>query len=114
MKTNLNAADFELEDDKPTRKPRPKKPKARTEYLGKLHILLTKGLPDMVDEQGILDTRALAKYLGISYQALYKWFEREQIPPKRIGGILVLSKKQKKHEGFSPLVRDDFWEFMSR
>ncbi len=116
MKSKIKNADddFGLDDDRPSRKPR-SKPKRRNEYLGKLHELLTKGLPDFVDDAGILDTKKVADLLGISFQALYKWFERDQIPAKRIAVIVTLSKKQKKKgESFSPLVRDDFWEFLSQ
>jgi hypothetical protein len=100
---------------KTTRRAPYRKRTVRTTFLGPLHVLLTKGLPDLVDEGGVLDTRKLAVLVGISYQALYKWFERNQVPSKRIGILINLSKKQKKvKEGFSPLVRDDFWEFLAR
>jgi hypothetical protein len=75
--------------------------------LGPLHALLTRGLPSFVDVTGTLRTPDLAKYLGISYQALYKSFERNRIAPKRAKAIILLSK-----QGPSPLCYDDFVEFM--
>lgn len=102
--------------------PKPKRRKAvQQKDLGKLHALLLRGLPDFVDEDGLLDVRKLSTKVGISYQAIYKWFEREQIGAKRINRIVELSQSTKKRPkptvvngkkvSWSPLQRDDFWEF---
>lgn len=72
--------------------------------LGPLHALILKGLPDWVDEKGFLRTYDLATYLGISYQALYKIFERKKISPKRVKALVVLSSGK--------MTLDDFAEFM--
>ena len=72
--------------------------------LGPLHALLLKGLPDWVDQNGLLRTYDLAKYLGISYQALYKIFDRNKIAPKRVKALVHLSE--------GALTLDDFAEFM--
>lgn len=106
-------SDFGLEP----RRPKPKRNKTRrTEYLGGLHKLLTRGIPDLVDAAGVLDTRVLAKEVGVSYQAVYKWFERNQVPSKRIKTLIRLSKstKKKPRTDWTPITRDDFWEFLSR
>lgn len=72
--------------------------------LGPLHALLTRGLPDWMDAKGFLRTHALAAYLGISYQALYKIFDRNRISPKRVKALVLLSEGK--------LTLDDFAEFM--
>ena len=95
---------------------------ARAKDLGPLHKLLTRGLPDFIDENGVLDVRKLAIPVGISFQALYKWFENNQVSAKRLETILHLSANTKKVPApasnggveWVPLVRDDFWEFLSR
>lgn len=114
-KQHINVDDDLGLDIRPTRKSRASGTKKRVEYLGKLHELLSKGLPDLIDQNGILDVKKLAGHLGISFQAVYKFFKNDQIPTKRIPTILALSKTQKKGgENFKPLVRDDFWEFLSK
>ncbi len=72
--------------------------------LGPLHALVARGLPDWIDSQGRLRTHDLAKYLGISYQALYKSFERKRIAPKRVKALILLSENK--------LTYQDFLEFM--
>lgn len=78
--------------------------KTRVRDLGPLYALLLRGLPDWTDEWGRLRTHDLAKYLGISYQALYKSFERERIAPKRVKALIRLSEDR--------LCYEDFLEFM--
>ena len=81
----------------------------RGENLGKLHSLLQKGFPDHRNADGTFAAKRLAKDLGVSYQAVYKWFERERIAPKRIVKIVELSKKQvKANPASDALVFDDF------
>lgn len=112
--------DFGIDND---RYPKPKRDKtSRAKDLGPLHALLTRGLPDFLDKKGELDTRKLAKEIAISYQALYKWFENSRVSKKRLATILHLSentknKPTKEANGgvkWEPLVRDDFWDFLSR
>ena len=107
-----------MEEAKTTRRPR----KARD--LGPLHEVLKRGLPGFVDENGVLDVRAIAKEMGISYQAVYLMFTRGSISKKRINAVCYLSKKTKpsqrpktvvvdgKETPWKPLVLDDFWPFM--
>ena len=78
----------------------PKTPKD----LGALHALIKGQLPDWVDETGFLRTYDLAAYLGISYQALYKIFDRNKIAPKRAKALVLLSEGR--------LTLEDFAEFM--
>lgn len=116
--TNTNFDELGLDDNG---YPKPKRRKSlMTKDLGKLHALLVKGLPDYVQD-GILDVTRLSEVVGISFQAIYKWFEREQIGAKRIKMIVELSVNTKnrpkptivegKKVGWSPLQHDDFWEF---
>lgn len=78
--------------------------KPRGRDLGPLHALLLRGLPDFVDATGLLRTPEIAKYLGISQQALYQAFQRNRIAPKRAKGIILLSENR--------LTYEDFVEFM--
>lgn len=88
-------------------------PPAKVKDLGTLNKLLIRGLPDWLDESGALMTYDLAKYLNVSYQAAYKWFSRNRIPPKRIPALVKLSAESKKRpEGFAPLTADDFMGFL--
>lgn len=93
-------------------RPDTKQPR-KVKDLGKLNNLLIRGLPDWLDDDGILRTYDLAKYLGVSYQAAYKWFDRNRIPPKRIPSLVKLSAESKaRPEGFEPLNTEDFLGFL--
>lgn len=103
-------------------KPKRKKPAPPAE-LGKLHAILVEGLPDYLDENGGLNVRKVSAKIGISFQAMYKWFDREQISAKRIKAIVQLSENTQnrpkpklvngKKVSWQPLQHDDFWEFMA-
>lgn len=81
--------------------------------LGPLHALLVKGLPDYIDENGVLESRRLAEYLGISYQALYASYGRKRMSRKNINAIVKLSHDSvKRAEDFEPLTHEKFWEFV--
>lgn len=92
--------------------------------LGPLHDLLTRGLPEYVDEGGMLDVKRLAIDLSVSYQSVYHIFTRGSISKKRINQVLELSKRTKpanrpetmvvsgREVLWSPLVLDDFWAFI--
>ncbi|RID91840.1 hypothetical protein D2N39_11420 [Gemmobacter lutimaris] len=80
--------------------------------LGQLHALLRRGLPDFTHD-GIFEAKRFARTIGVSYQAIYKWFDRERISPNRVARIIELSEETTEWpEGFVPLKRDDFWPFM--
>jgi hypothetical protein len=91
----------------------------KTRDLGPLHELLVRGLPDWLNETGALRAYDLAKYLGISYQALYAQFARKRVGPKRVNALIELSAKSKKlnpespdyDEDFKALTYDDFANF---
>ena len=92
--------------------PTTKQPR-KVKDLGSLNKLLIRGLPDWLDADGVLLTYDLAKHLNVSYQAAYKWFERNRIPPKRIPALVKLSAESKSRpEGFEPLSADDFMGFL--
>ena len=92
----------------------PKRKRARkARDLGQLHALLIRGLPDWVDEDGLLRVYDLAKYIGISYQAAYAFLARERVPPKRINALIYLSERSKNGgDDFVPLTHSDFAEFL--
>lgn len=100
--------------------PRTKRKAPKVNDLGPLHQLLRTGLPAFVDDDGVLDIRALSKEMGISYQAVYLMFQRGSISKKRIAMVLELSKATKPSQRpswksdvkWAPLTMDDFWPFM--
>ena len=108
----------QVDESKTTRRPR------KAKDLGPLHDLLKRGLPGYVDDNDVLDVRAIAKEMGISYQAVYLLFQRGSISKKRIATVCHLSAKTKpslrpktvmvegKEVAWTPLVLDDFWPFM--
>lgn len=101
--------DLSLADTEITKRKRPRK--ARD--LGRLHALLIRGLPDWVDEDGLLLSYDIAKELGISYQAIYRIYKNERIPPKRIAALIELSAQSRKRgDDFAPLTHEDFAEFL--
>ena len=93
--------------------------------IGPLRKLLTRGLPEYCVD-GVLDVNRLSDTLGISYQAMYKWFDRDMISVKRITEICALSKATREVNrpaamvvddrlvSWSPLEPNDFWAFMGR
>ena len=88
--------------------------------LGRLHALLIRGLPDWIDDDGILMLKEIAKYVGVSPQAAYMWLARESIMPKRIAALVLLSEQSTKPfpvnqvtgEAYGPLTKGDFYEFL--
>ena len=98
----------------------PRKPKD----LGPLHELVKRALPGFVGDADVLNVRALAKEMGVSYQAIYLMFQRGSISKRRINQICYLSKKTKpalrpetivvdgNEVPWTPVVLDDFWPFM--
>lgn len=95
--------------------PAKRKGSDRTKSLGPLYDLLKGGLPQYVNN-GSLMVKRIAPKLGISYQAMYGWFERNTVSPARIDDLVALSKEaeDKMYSDFKPLCRDDFWPFMGR
>lgn len=62
------------------------------ETLGPLHELLIRGLPDYV-VAGTLDVKGkLAPHFAISYQAVYKWFERNRVSARRMHDLIKMSE----------------------
>lgn len=108
-----------MDESNTTRAPR------KVKDLGPLHELLKRGLPEFVDDDGVLDVAAVAERMGISKTAVYYFFSRKSISKKRIAMVLELSKKTKprkrpatmivngKQVPWSALTLDDFWPFMN-
>lgn len=101
------------------RYPRKRRKARQLDDLGRLHVLMTQGLPSYCDEDGVLDVKGkLAGALGCSYQAVYSMFKRESISRKRADQVVHLSEQTPavlRPDGWrGPLVRDDFWEFLGR
>lgn len=92
------------------------------ETLGPLHELLIRGLPDYV-ENGTLDVKGkLAPHFAISYQAIYKWFERGRVSARRMHDLINMSEASKnapetmivegKEVPWAPLTMKDFAPFI--
>ena len=98
--------------------PKKRKRARRNMDLGRLSDLITRGLPAYCDETGLLDVRnKLAPALGCSYQAVYNMFKRGTLPRRRVDQIVHMSATtpaELRPDGFEPLNRDDFWEFLGR
>ena len=91
----------------------PKKRARKARNLGKLHALLIRGLPDWVDDDGLLRVYDLARYIGCSYQAVYKWLDREKLSGKRIKALVLLSEQTSRGpDGFAPLTYEGLAEFL--
>jgi hypothetical protein len=100
--------------------PAPKTKKARKAKALTLEQVLYNGLPHYrMEYRGylILDSKRLARDMGISYQALYQWFVRNRVSAKRAKQLIAISEKYQRkfpREEFTPLTRDDFWEFYAK
>ena len=91
----------------------PAKKARKSKHLGQLNSLLIRGLPDWVNEEGVLRTYDLAETLNVSYQAAYKWWDRNRLPARRIAALVRLSNETtNRPEGFQPLTFEDFAEFI--
>lgn len=95
-------------------KPKPRRPPRRD--LGALHTVLTRGLPDLCDDN-VCNLHKLASSLHLTYQAVYKWMRpnhRHQLPANQIERIVALSKNQTSGKrNFKPLEISDLWPFVS-
>ena len=100
------------------RYPRRRKKARQRVDLGPLNKLLTRGLPSYCDEDGMLDVKQkLAPSMGCSYQAVYNMFQRESVSRRRVDQLVHMSEQTPAHlrpDGFTPLHRDDFWDFLGR
>ena len=98
--------------------PKKRKRARRSIDLGRLSDLITRGLPAYCDEDGVLDVKTkLAPTLGCSYQAVYNMFKRNSLARRRVHQLVHLSEQtpaELRPDGFEPLTRDDFWEFLGR
>lgn len=58
----------------------------------KLYKVLHEGLPNYRSEfnADVLDVRALAKKLDITYQAVYTWLEKDELPAGRMKTLIEL------------------------
>lgn len=102
--------------------PKTRKPKKAKE-LGPLHDLLMRGLPDYMNGE-MFDTHKLARTMKVTRAAIYKWFEKNQVPSKRAAEFIRLSEATKnkpktmqvggREVKWTPLNREDFWEFITQ
>lgn len=107
---NVNAAN--VQETSPTPDSDAKTPR-RVKDSSKLNALLIRGLPNWVNEAGVLDTYGLAEHLNMSAQALYKQFKNDRIAPRRISAIVALSAETKTDDpDFKPLTSEDLMAFL--
>lgn len=73
-----------------------------------LYKVLMEGLPEFQSprRKDVLDCYKLAETLGISYQAIYKWFERGAVPPKRVNTLIGLPGSKLTLKILLPFVLD--------
>lgn len=109
----------------PAKRQKARKNRKNPNDLGKLHALLTRALPEFV-EDGVLDVRRLATQIGdgISYQAVYAWFERERLHYRRAQELCQMSRATEPRfrpapkfvDGnlveWQPATMEDFIEFL--
>lgn len=101
--------EFGLDDEVYPAKP---KKKAKKETLEEV---LFRGLPHYRKEwknELILDCYKIAADLDVSYQAFYKWLERNKFPGKRANQVIELSQKHVAR-GFVALTKNELWDFIS-
>ncbi|MFC3724467.1 hypothetical protein [Neoaquamicrobium sediminum] len=57
-----------------------------------LYKVLHDGLPAHRSQtnEGVLDCRKLGDDLGISDKAIYRWFDRQSVPPKKVKPLMGL------------------------
>lgn len=57
-----------------------------------LYRVLYEGLPAhrSLTNEGVLDVRKLGDDLEISDKAIYRWFDRQSVPPKKVKPLLAL------------------------
>ena len=101
-----------------------RRPKTRAN-LGKLHNLLTAKLPDFIGPGDVCDLHKLAKELAMTYQGVYKWTSKEELPFKQVKRLIALSQRQKlanltasqkeffDEHPFEPATEADFYPFIS-
>lgn len=86
-------------------------------FSGELHILLSRGLPDLCDSSGIMEVRKLADALNVRTQTVYKWMRnghKHQLPKNQVDRILELSKQQLNvDKKFKQLQIADLWPFVT-
>ena len=101
-----------LQETPPSPESEAKKPR-RVKDSSELNALLIRGLPNWVNEAGVLDTYGLATHLNISPQALYKQFQKDRVAPRRISALVALSAETKTDDpDFKPLTSEDFLAFL--
>jgi hypothetical protein len=70
--------------------------------LGPLHELLIEACPP--NQKGVRSIPVLAKALGLSAWAVFKWIKRNEIPPRQAKRVVDLSKGRVKLDQFSPFI----------
>lgn len=80
--------------------------KTRTLHENELYRLLVAKLPAYHSEtrENRLSCSSLARDLGITNQALNKWFKRTSIPPKQVTALMELPDSRLKLEDILPYV----------
>lgn len=69
----------------------------------KLHALLIKACPPAKDGPGSIKS-TLAPKVGVSYQFIYRWIERNKIPPKYVSVLVEAAEGRVTQEDLIPFV----------
>lgn len=79
------------------------KGRSRPGSLGALYDVLDEAFPGYRTQLGHLSVRQLAIELGVSTQAVYKWFDKESLARNKVKPLIDLSKK---HDGKDLTIED--------
>lgn len=85
------------------------KERSRPGSLGDLYDVIDEAFPGYRTELGHLSVRELAAALGVSTQAVYKWFAKDSLSAKKVKPLIELSKTQ---DGARNLTIDDLMPFV--
>lgn len=85
------------------------KERSRPGSLGDLYDVLDDALPGYRTDLGHLSVRKLANALGVSTQAVYKWFNKEALPKDKVNPLIELSGSGSRSKG---LTLDDLVPFV--
>lgn len=78
--------------------------RSRPGSLGKLYDLLDAHFPAHRTRLGQLNIRVLSKELGLSTQAMYRWFSSDRLPARKLAVLIELSEGRLTYEKLAPYL----------
>ena len=83
-------------------KPSVMKKRSRPGSLGALFDVIDEAFPTYRTRLGQLDIRNLSIAIGISHQAMYRWFNNDRLPARNMKTLISLSKGRLSIEKLAP------------